>query len=97
MTWGSDAMSQQVPSDLIDLETARRETGVTTSTIRSWIRYRKLRAWKRGYYNVVSRLELAELIEKSRAIRPASPPYEQEDEKEDGEDPEEPFRALAAI
>ena len=69
----------ELPTDLIDLETARRDTGYATATIRSWIRYRQLKAWKRGYYNMVSRAELVELIARKQAIRPASPPYGQDD------------------
>lgn len=63
------------PNDLIDLETARRETGATYAAIRSWMRSGKLHAWKRGYYNVISRAELEAVIRQMQSVRPVSPPY----------------------
>lgn len=69
-------MTVNFPADLIDLESASRVTSVRAATIRTWIRTGKLRAWKRGYYNVVSRAELERLIAERLTLRPANaPPY----------------------
>lgn len=65
-----------LPDDLIDLETARAETGKATGTIRTWIRAGKIRAWKRGYYNYVSRAELRSLIARIESFLPANQPIQ---------------------